>query len=596
MVGCRGNDSTVTVVASGGSVLWKQGTANAVPAADATTRYTYTPAGQIDSIKDSAGNTWSYTYNLLGQKTSQTDPNVGKTTFDKYDVVGNLLQTTDARGQALSLTYDWDNRPTAEYAAAWSATPDPSKLLVSHVYDTLEKGYQTSATRYVGGASGSAYTQAVTGYNTAYQPLGTTLTIPAADGFAAAGQSSAPTSGTVTYTSTARYTPNVGLLSTAHYQADGNLPAEDIDYGYTQQGNLDGIGGFINSANTPAYLDTAVHDAFGRVLQANYGPTGKELATFAQYDATTGRVTQTSSMVQTSATAPDVVNLRYNQAGELTATDDLQNNTAHDAQCFTYDSFQRLTAAWTDTGGITDPTAATVGAVGGCNTARVQTTTTTPITATTVGGAAPYWQTYTYDQLGDRTGTVNHDTTGNALSDITQSIAYPGVNGTAPATLPDQAGTATLTNPSGTATITSTYADPAYGNVNAGDTMSRKVTTTGPLSTAFTISGGGKRCVDDAGGSTTAGTKVQINTCNGATSEKLTIGTDGTVKVLGMCLDTSGNATASGTLVVIDTCKTDATQKWKATSTGTLVNNANSAMCLTDPGASATNGRTPRPL
>ncbi|MEU4872408.1 ricin-type beta-trefoil lectin domain protein [Streptomyces sp. NPDC021608] len=119
--------------------------------------------------------------------------------------------------------------------------------------------------------------------------------------------------------------------------------------------------------------------------------------------------------------------------------------------------------------------------------------------------------------------------------------------------------------------------------------MSRKVTTTGPLSTAFTISGGGKRCVDDAGGSTTAGTKVQINTCNGATSEKWTVGTDGTVKVLGMCLDTSGNATASGTLVVIDTCKTDATQKWKVTTTGTLVNNANSAMCLTDPGASATN-------
>ncbi|MGW9028394.1 ricin-type beta-trefoil lectin domain protein [Streptomyces sp. NPDC055722] len=585
------NDSTAAVVASNGTtMLWKQGTAGAVAAADATTTYTYTPAGQIDTIKDNAGNAWSYTYNLLGQKLTQTDPNAGKTTFDKYDVAGNLLQITDGRGQALSFAYDWDNRATAEYAAAWSATPDQSKLLVSHVYDTLEKGYETSATRYVGGASGSAYTQAVTGYNTAYQPLGTTLTIPAADGFAAAGQSSAPTSGSVTYTSTSRYTPNVGLLSTTHYQADGNLPAEDIDYGYTQQGNLDGIGGFINSANTPAYLDTAVHDAFGRVLQANYGPVGKELATFAQYDATTGRVTQTSSMVQTSATALDVTNLRYNAAGELTAVDDLQNNTAHDTQCFTYDSFQRLTAAWTDTAGIIDPNAATPGAVGGCTTARVQTTTTAPITASTVGGPAPYWQTYTYDQLGDRTGTVNHDTTGNALNDTTQSVTYPGVNGTASATLPDQAGTTTLTNPAGTATIASTYTDPAYNNVNAGNTISRKVTTTGPLTSAFTISGGGKRCIDDAGGSTTAGTKVQINTCNGATSEKWTIGTDGTVKVLGMCLDTTGNATTSGTLVVIDTCKTDATQKWKVTTTGTLVSNANTAMCLTDPAASATTG------
>ncbi|MFJ1805193.1 MULTISPECIES: polymorphic toxin-type HINT domain-containing protein [unclassified Streptomyces] len=584
------NDSTAAVVSSAGSVLWKQGTANAVPAADATTRYTYTAAGQIDSIKDSAGNAWSYTYNPLGQKKSQTDPNTGTTTYDKYDLAGNLLQTTDSRGQALSFTYDWDNRPTAEYSGAWSATPDSTKLLASRVYDTLEKGYQTSATRYVGGAAGKAYTQAVTGYNTAYEPLGSTLTIPAAEGFAAAGQSSAPASGTVTYTSTSRYTPNVGLLSTQHYQADGNLPAEDIDYGYTQQGNLDGIGGFISSANTPAYVDATVHDAFGRVLQTNYGPTGKELATFAQYDATTGRVTQASSMLQTSTTALDVVSLRYNQAGELTAIDDLQNNTTHDTQCFTYDSFQRLTAAWTDTAGITDPGAATVGAVGGCTTARVQTTTTSPVRTTTVGGPAPYWQTYSYDQLGDRTGMVNHDTTGSALNDTTQAIAYAGTDGTAAATLPDQAGTATLSNPgTGTASIASTYTDPSYSNVNAGDTMSRKVTTTGPLSTGFTISGGGKRCVEDAGGSTTAGAKVQINTCSGATSQKWTIGTDGTVKVLGLCLDTTGNATTSGTLVVIDTCKTDTTQKWKVTTTGTLVNNANSAVCLTDPGASATN-------
>ncbi|MET8102370.1 ricin-type beta-trefoil lectin domain protein [Streptomyces sp. NPDC005236] len=585
------NDSTAAVVASNGTTtLWKQGTAGAVAAADATTKYTYFPAGQIASIKDNAGNAWSYTYNLLGQKLTQSDPNTGTMTFDKYDVAGNLLQTTDARGQAMSVAYDWDNRPTAEYAAAWSATPDQAKLLVSHVYDTLEKGYATSATRYVGGASGAAYTQAVTAYNTAYQPLGTTLTVPSSDGFAAAGQSSAPTSGSVTYTTTDHYTDTAGLLSTTHFQADGNLPAEDIDYGYTQQGNLDGIGGFINSANTPAYLDTAVHDAFGSVLQANYGRTGKELATFAQYDATTGRVTQTSSMLQTSANALDVTNLRYNQVGELTAIDDLQDNTTHDTQCFTYDSFQRLTTAWTDTAGITAPNTATPGAVGGCTTARVQTTTTSPITATTVGGPAPYWQSYTYDQLGDRTGTVNHDTTGNALNDTTQSVTYTGTNGTAPATLPDQAGTATLTNPAGTATITPTYTDPAHGNVNAGDTISRKVTSTGPLTSSFTITGGVKRCVDDTGGSTTAGTKVQVNTCNGATSEKWTIGTDGTVKVLGMCLDTTGNATTSGTLVVIDTCKTDATQKWKVTTTGTLVSNANTAMCLTDPAGSATTG------
>ncbi|MBK3645956.1 ricin-type beta-trefoil lectin domain protein [Streptomyces sp. MBT33] len=584
------NDSTVVVVASDSStVLWRQGTVNAIPAANATTKYTYFPAGQIDTVKDNAGNTWSYHYNLLGQKTSQSDPNTGTTTYDKYDTVGNLLQTTDPRGQTLSYTYDWDNRPTAEYNGAWSATPDSTKELASWAYDTLAKGYPDSSTRYVGGTSGSAYTQAVTGYNTAYQPTGSTLTVPAADGFAAAGQTTAPSSGTVTYTSTAKYTPAIGLLSTVHYQADGNLPAEDVDYGYTQQGNLDGIGGFITAANTPAYVDTTVHDPFGRVLQTNYGPTGKELATFAQYDATTGRVTQTSSMLQTSTTALDVANYRYNQAGEITAIDDLQNNTTHDTQCFTYDSFQRLTAAWTDTAGITSSTSAPVGAVGGCTTGSVQ-TTTAPITTTTVGGPAPYWQSYSYDLLGDRTSMINHDTTGSAANDTTQTTAYTGTDGTTGATLPNQAGTTTSSNPTtGTATWTPTYTDPAYSNKNAGDTISRKTTTTGPLTTGFTLSGGGKLCVEDASASTTPGAVVRTYTCNASAAQNWTIGTDGTIKVLGtMCLDTTGNATTAGTLLVVDTCNSDATQKWKATSTGTLVSNANSSMCVTDPGASAT--------
>ncbi|WP_328723481.1 polymorphic toxin-type HINT domain-containing protein [Streptomyces sp. NBC_00247] len=586
-----GQDSTVAVVAANGStLLWKQGTAGAVAVADATTSYTYSPAGQVSTIKDNAGNAWSYQYDLLGRKTKQTDPNTGTTTFDKYDVAGNLLQTTDSRGQKLSYAYDWDNRKVAEYAGAWSASPSTDTQLGSWTYDTLAKGYATSSTRYVGGSgsTGKAYTQAVTGYNTAYQPTSTTATVPAADGFAAAGQTTAPTSGNVTYTSTTAYTPHTGLLSTVHYGADGNLPAEDVDYGYTLQGNLDSFGGYINAANTPAYLDIAVHDPFGRIKQANYGSVGKEIATFAQYDDTTGAVTQTSSMLQTQTAALDVVNYRYNQAGEVTAIDDLQNNTTHDTQCFTYDSFQRLTDAWTDTAGITSPTSAPVGSVGGCTTTRVQTNGTTPVKTSTVGGPAAYWQTYTYDQLGDRTGMVNHDTTGNALNDTTQTIAYTGTDGTTTATLPDQAGATTTTNPAtGTTTQTPTYTDPAYSNTNAGNTITRKTVTSGPLATGFTLAAGGKLCIDDANASVTPGAKVRVYTCNASAAQNWTISTDGTVKVLGVCLDTTGNATTAGTLVVLDTCSADATQKWKVATDGTLVNNAKTTMCLTDPAAAA---------
>ncbi|MFF7357369.1 RHS repeat domain-containing protein [Streptomyces filipinensis] len=574
-------DSTIAITGSG-SVLWKQGTAGVVPAADATTRYTYTPAGRVKSIADSAGNTWSYDYDLLGEKTSQTDPDAGTTTYDKYDALGNLLQTTDPRGQVLSYAYDWDNRVTAEYAAPWSATPDPGKQLTSRVYDSLAKGYPTSSTRYVGGAGGRAYTEAVTGYNTAYQPLGSTLTLPMADGFPGSANLG---NGTVTYALASSYTPNTGLLSTTQYQADGGLPAERVGYGYTLQGELDGFGGDISVSNTPSYLDGTVHDPFGRVLQANYGPVGKELATFAQYDATTGRTTQTSSMAQTADTALDVVNYRYNRAGEITATDDLQDNTTHDTQCFTYDSRQRLTAAWTDTAGITDSGSAPVGAVGGCTTRSVQ-TDTAPVRTKNLGGPAPYWQTYTYDLLGDRTGMVDHDPTGNALADTTQATTYPGTDGTTPTTHPNQAGTTSITNP-GTGSLTQTPSYTDGNGKNAGYTLSRGEKTTSTLATAFTLTGGGKLCVQETG----SGAKVEVTTCNPSSlAQKWTFSTDGTVKAGGFCLDTVGNATTSGTDVIADTCSTDTTQKWRTTATGTLVNAAKPTLCLTDPSASATKG------
>ncbi|MDX2644851.1 RICIN domain-containing protein [Streptomyces sp. PA03-1a] len=120
--------------------------------------------------------------------------------------------------------------------------------------------------------------------------------------------------------------------------------------------------------------------------------------------------------------------------------------------------------------------------------------------------------------------------------------------------------------------------------------MSRKASVTGPLVTGFTLTGGGTKCIDDTGGATTPGT-VQIDTCSStSTAQKWTIGTDSTVKVLGLRLDTNANSTAAGALIVIDTCNTDATQKWKVTTNGTLVSNAENTRCLADPSASATNG------
>jgi YD repeat-containing protein len=70
------------------------------PASDySDTRYTYTPQNKQATVIDPAGNTWSYQYDLLGDQTQFQDPDAGTTT-DTYDPAGQLITTTDSRGQA----------------------------------------------------------------------------------------------------------------------------------------------------------------------------------------------------------------------------------------------------------------------------------------------------------------------------------------------------------------------------------------------------------------------------------------------------------------------------------------------------------------
>jgi RHS repeat-associated protein len=93
----------------------------------------------------------------------------------------------------LSYVYDALNRKTAEYAGTTSGS-----LLASWTYDTVAKGEPASSTIYTGSAPGSpglAYTESVGGYDAAYQPTSTTLSIPAG----------APAFGGTSYTTTSTY-------------------------------------------------------------------------------------------------------------------------------------------------------------------------------------------------------------------------------------------------------------------------------------------------------------------------------------------------------------------------------------------------------
>ena len=78
------------------------------------------------------------------------------------------------------------------------------------------------------------------------------------------------------------------------------------------------------------------------------------------------------------------------------------------AECFTYDHQRRLTEAWTTTAGTCQATPS----------------------AAVIGGTDPYWHTYAYDVVGNRTGETVHGTGGAA--DATRTYTDPAAGGTRP--------------------------------------------------------------------------------------------------------------------------------------------------------------------
>jgi RHS repeat-associated protein len=413
------------------------------------TTYTLTPSGSTSTIHDAAGNTWQFGYDLHERQTSMADPGTGTTTTT-YSPGGEVLSTTDARGVQLSYTYDALARRTGEYNTTGGAGATAANQLVAWTYDTIAKGQPSSQVRYTNGASDATgtYTETTLGYTPLYQSTGTSVTIPSADGLLAG-----------TYQHTNQYSTTTSKLSGMHFVAEGGLPKEQVNLSYNLSESLSGFGG------TYTYLNTATYDAFGHVLQTNFGVFGKQLARTETYDLPTGRMLTQSDALQTLSTALDVTSFTYTQDGLTSSISTSQNGaTTADTQCLTYDHVQRLTGAWTDTGGVNSPTSGQVMGIGGCK-------DTAPVAGKVTGGPAPYWESFTYDVLGNRITGTNHDTSvSGTANDVAQTMTYNGYNaatGVSTATNePAAVQSLTTTGPSGTSTSAYTYDA-------AGDTRSR---------------------------------------------------------------------------------------------------------------------------
>jgi hypothetical protein len=153
-----------------------------------------------------------------------------------------------------------------------------------------------------------------------------------------------------------------------------------------------------------------------------------------------------------------------------------------------------------------------------------------------------------------------------------------------PVGLTINASTGTIT---GTPTTVAVYNPTIIAKDVTGAHHSLQFTWTINSAVTGAIKGQHGKCLDDFGGGTANGNKVDIWTCNGTTSQKWTF-SGGHLMVLGKCLNDATHAGA-GTKLVIWGCNTHKGQLWTHRSNGEYVLKLNS-LCLTDPSASSVNG------
>ncbi|MFI9004984.1 RHS repeat-associated core domain-containing protein [Streptomyces sp. NPDC053541] len=348
-----------------------------------STKFEYTPDGKQTRITGPDGAVWSYTYDQYGRQKTATDPDKGATESE-YDKLDRVTKTTTG-GKTILSAYDDIGRPTY----TWAGTQTDANLLTERTYDETRKALPRSSIRYVGGKGqpdSKAYTKTVTAYDELNRPTTTELTLPATDTLYA----SVP-NGKLTFTSTYRLD---GTLGSTSEPALGGLPAETTEYGYGAFGQLTSMMGLTG------YLQNADYSALGQLQQlilGKGGPGDRNVYVTNSYEYGTGRLTNSHVTDQTHSFMPQDLTYTYDQAGNVLSIADpatLGGTGKAETQCFAYDGFRRLAEAWTP-------------ASRNCS---------DPRSASTLGGPAPYWTSYTYNQGGQRQLETQHAASGDTTT------------------------------------------------------------------------------------------------------------------------------------------------------------------------------------
>ncbi|MEV6412478.1 RHS repeat-associated core domain-containing protein [Kribbella sp. NPDC051718] len=353
------------------------------------TSYSYTPSGRLATVTDSAGNRWEYRYNLRDQEIWRSDPDKGVTTTS-YDDLGQVVSTTDARQQTMVHTYDALGRKTADYVGSTSGTK-----VAAWTYDALENGSRVLgqlATVTSFGPGGAAYRESVLGYNALYLPLKTSLTLPETEG--PLGK---------TYEASSTYNVD-GSLASETYPEVGGLFKESVFHTYDDAGRaLRTYGG--PQGQTVEYALQTDYTRYGEQQRVQLGEGDKRVWLSSYYDDSTRKLNRTIVDAELPQPMQSDVHYTYDPAGRITSIADTPLDRPADLQCFDFDYLQRLTEAWTPQADCANPPA-----------------------KDKLAGAAPYWNSYTYDSTGNRKTETRH----SGPSDVVSTSTYPAPGSSQP--------------------------------------------------------------------------------------------------------------------------------------------------------------------
>ncbi|MCM0621775.1 polymorphic toxin-type HINT domain-containing protein [Nocardioides bruguierae] len=404
--------SSTSTDARGRTISSVEYNGNTFTAPDIETTYAYTPAGELASMTDQAGNEWTYTYDLKGQLVESTDPDTGTTT-NSYTAVGLPETTTDALGTEITTVYDKLGRATTLLDTTSAGDPI---TLAQWTFDSAT-GRADSSITYDQGLQ--VHSETITGYTDAGQVSGVETTIgdPDASGDAATAGGLIPQAMVGSYNTSFGYNPDGSLKWTDYENSDDldiGLPQERVQVDYDSVGRPTSLAGSLGT-----YVPEAKWSVRGQLDQLALGNTyGNLFWQSFKYDSGTGRLLSSQVDRQTESYYDERTTYTYDTAGNLTSsTIDAADTNSGDAvhvetQCYRYDALVQLTDAWTLT--------AQNGWEAGddlCSAA--------PNVGNLVADDSSYWNSWTFSQAtGNRKAVTLRGHDGNEVVAVEDTYAY----------------------------------------------------------------------------------------------------------------------------------------------------------------------------